>query len=105
MAKLKLNPAATFNHVVHIPVAGAEPAAVQIAYKWANNKRVKAFSERMLKEKITDQEGIMEIVAGWDLDEPFNAENVGLLLENYPLAGVRIIEGYYEEVYNARSGN
>ncbi len=47
----------------------------------------------------------MEIIAGWALPDAFNAENLSLLLENYPAAMKAITETYYRELLGQREKN
>ena len=49
--------------------------------------------------------GYQSILAGWDLDETFNAENLGLFLRNFHRAGFALGEAYARELTGARLGN
>jgi hypothetical protein len=42
---------------------------------------------------------------GWELDEPFNDENIQLLLDNYLGAARSIVSTYYTELAAAKKGN
>lgn len=103
--KLKLNPEATFQHTVLIPVAGGEPQALRLTYKWRGRKEMEAFHQEREANPDDERGGVMACVTGWDLPEAFDEKSVACLLENYPLAAARIVGGYYEEIYNARLGN
>ena len=48
---------------------------------------------------------MLDCAEGWDLAESFTRENVELLLENYPQALFAVVDGYIDEVFNARQGN
>ena len=103
MSTLKLNPDATFKHTVYIPVAGADPQPLELVYKWRSAKAVEAFTEKYKEHFGVD--AVMDCVAGWNLDADFNRENVEKLLDNYLMAALRIVTGYVDEIFNARSGN
>ena len=102
MAKLKLNPDATFKHVVHIPVPGGDPVAVEFKFKHRGKKALAEFS-RQHEEWTTDT--VMDCVTGWDFVEPFNRENVDYLVENYPNSAQAVVGGYIDEIWNYRTGN
>lgn len=112
MPKITLNPAPTFKGVVSIPVPGEKPAEVEFVFKHRTRKQ---FDELMKKTKAdveagTDGAGdtafVMSLVEGWNVDgEPFNAENVEKLLENYHAAGRAISERYTELLVLGRLGN
>lgn len=103
MAKLKLNPEATFKHVVQIPVPGGEPVGLELVFKSRGKKAV----DELLDQYSTgwNSDMVLDCAVGWDLPEPFNQENVATLVENYPWAVVRIVGGYIDEIHNAREGN
>ena len=48
---------------------------------------------------------VLDIASGWDLDEPFEKQNVELLLQNYLGAARAIIETYINELTSARVKN
>ncbi len=102
MAKLKLNPEATFKHVVQIPVPGGEPVGVEFVFK---SRGKKALAQFMQQHEEWTAETVMDCVVGWGFSEPFTRENVDLLIENYPQAVYRVVGGYSDEIWNAREGN
>lgn len=103
MAKLTLKPDATFRHTVKIPVPGGEPAAVEFVFKQRGRKAMAAFTEKHKEAWTADT--VLDCAEGWDLAESFTRENVELLLENYPQALFAVVDGYIDEVFNARQGN
>lgn len=48
---------------------------------------------------------IMLAAEGWNLDEPFTAENVQALCDEIPAAGVAIISAYQAAITEGRLGN
>lgn len=104
MNKLKLKPDATFKHTVLIPVAGSqEGAAVEFDFKHRGAAEMKAFWEGLDDKQNIDV--VMDIAAAWDLQEPFNRENVLIMLDNYPMSGAVVIAAYQDEIFKARVGN
>ena len=103
MAKLTLKPDATCRHIVKIPVPGAEPADVEFEFKARGRKAMKEFTEKHKDGWTADT--VLDCVQGWDLEEVFDRQNVEILLDSYPMAVFAVVNGYVEEVFNAREGN
>lgn len=103
MAKLVLQPAPTFSKAVKVPVPGGEPADVVFTFRHRTRDALKAWSDA--HEGRSDVQAILEMASGWDLAEPFDAENVGVLVQNYPAAALAILRTYYDELSAARLGN
>lgn len=103
MAKLKLIPSPTFKFTVEIPVAGARVAPVEFVFKHRTKDQLTAFMAA--REEKSDVETVMEFAQGWDLDEPFNAQAVSDLLQNYIGAPVAIYQAYIAELTRAKLGN
>lgn len=103
MAKLKLNPEPTFKSKVGIPVPGARPAEVTFTFKHRTRDESIAWIEGSRNDN--DVDSVMECVVGWDLEDEFNAENVGRLCNNYPGSGLAIIATYLDELRGARVKN
>jgi hypothetical protein len=113
MAKFSLTPSPTFKEKVGIPVAGGAPADVQFVFRHRTKSQLDDFlrpppvpaeGEEPVPEK-TDVERIKEMATGWDLDDPFDDEHIGLLVENYPGAGVAVLRGYVDALIGARRKN
>jgi hypothetical protein len=81
MAKLKLNAAPTFKAPVSIPVAGDEPAVVELTFKHRTKSALDEFIDSF--DAKPHVETFMDMVVGWDLEDDFNKESVATLLENY----------------------
>jgi len=102
MAKLSLTAAPTFTATVQIPIPGKRPAPVEFKFKHRNKDELEVFFRDF---SGTDVELVMEIVSGWDLDDPFSAETVAQLLNSYSGAGKAISDKYLSEMIQARVGN
>lgn len=101
MAKLSLKANPTFKAKVGIPVAGGEAVEVEFTFKHRTRDDLNAW----LKESKDDVTGILEMAEGWDLAEPFDKENVELLVQNYIGAPKALIEKYLDELYQAKLKN
>ena len=100
--KLKANP--TFRAPVAIPIAGSDkPETVVMVFRHRTKSELKEFYT--YREGREDHEVFMEMVVGWELEEPFNVDNVKELLENYGGAGVATYLAYIEELTKARAKN
>ena len=92
MAKLKLNPNPTFTAKVPIPVPGQAPANVEFTFKHRTRTQTLDWFEN--KANCGDVDLIMDCVASWELDDEFNAENVGRLCDAYAGAGAAVVDVY-----------
>lgn len=94
MAKIKLQLTAnpTFKADVAIPIAGAQPAKVQFTFKHRNKDALKEFFDGMADKDDTTL--VMEMCSGWELEEPFDAENVTKLVTEYVGSAAAILETY-----------
>jgi hypothetical protein len=101
MAKLSLKAAPTFACKVGIPVHGGEPAMVEFTFK----HRTKDDFQKWLAVEREDVDAILEMAEGWDLAEPLDKENVGVLVQNYSGAAKAIFNKYFDELVQARLGN
>lgn len=103
MAKLKLVANPTFKAKVGIPVAGGDPVDVEMTFK----HRTKADLEEFIKTRAgkDDIDSFMEMVTGWELDDPFSKENAETLLQNYAGAGLATFKTYIDQLVQARIKN
>ena len=102
MAKVKLNLIAspTFSCAVNIPVAGAQPIAVQFTCKHRTRDEYKTFLE-----DLKDQEDValvMSIASGWDLEDAFTQDNVETMVQNHMGSALAILEAYMAECSGAK---
>lgn len=101
-AKFKLVPNPTFQASVSIPVPGGETGTLNITFK---HRPLKELTALELEEGKTIPSLLVDLIDGWALPEPFSAENLDTLLNNYPQAGQAIMKTYYEELLGAREKN
>jgi len=100
--KFSLTPNPTFKAKVGIPVPGEGAALVEFTFKGRTREQ--------LKELLDDKEGlkidaVMQMVSGWELDDPFDKEHVEKLLDNYLGAFDAIQDTYLRELTEARTKN
>ncbi|NUZ07613.1 phage tail assembly chaperone [Piscinibacter koreensis] len=96
MPKLLPVPSATFKAKVPVPVAGGKATDVEMTFRHRRKTDLDAFvSSRSGK---SDVESFLEMVTGWELDDPFDSEHVEELLENYPGAAVSAFETYMHQL-------
>ena len=103
MAKLKLVAAPTFSADVGVPIAGGELSTVRMTFRHRTKTQLQEFVES--RGGKSDADSFMEMVTGWDLEEPFSRESVDTLLENYGGAGLAAFKVYITELVGARLGN
>lgn len=100
MPKFTLVPNPTFKANVKIPVAGKEtPEVVTFTFK---HQPMSQLDE--MREKPTT-EFFERIIEDWAIEEPYNKENLNLLLDNYPSASRAIASTYYNELLGNREKN
>lgn len=103
MAKLKLTLSPTFKAKVAIPVPGSKPVDVEFTFKARKKTEFKDFVEGLRDRD--DNDVIMDIACGWELEDAFDAKSVADLTENYIGAASAVITTYLREHTAARSGN
>jgi hypothetical protein len=102
--KLKLTAEPTFKAKVGIPVPGAKPVDVEFTFRHRTKAEAKAWWEG-LAEGAEDAATVMDCITAWDLEDAFDSENVGRLLDSYPGAAGVILSGYLRELTGARTKN
>lgn len=122
---IKRNP--TFAADVSLPVVGGEAVKVKFQFKWKDRKELMQFHAnryefaaelaKMAAEPEVEAEKISqfaidfelsqmrEIVAGWDIEEEFNDENLIALVESSSEVTAAIVRGYLDQYEEARKGN
>lgn len=103
MTKFKLDPNPTFTVAVDIPVHGGKSEPVKFTFKHRTREEMKGLFDEAVKKN--DVETVLELVAGWELDDELNEENVRRLVENYQGAGHAIVRTYLAEIQQVRLGN
>lgn len=94
MAKLTFNPPPTWQKKVEIPVPGGN-AEVLFTFRRKNRPELREFIAKLGEMK--DAEAVAEVVAGWNLDDTYNAEAVDKLCTTYPGSGFAILRDYLHE--------
>lgn len=93
----------TFTRAVEIPVAGGKPATVEFTFK---HRTRDAFRELLDGMAGRDDISLLQDVAcGWELSDPFDADSLNTLIQNYAGAGRAVVEAYIDELRGARRGN
>lgn len=113
MPKLSLNPSPTFSHPVEIPRPGADPATVVFTFKHRDREQLDKWLTLDLParaEKVTDgieldTALILDCASGWDLEDEFNAENVGQLVRSYGGAPLQVYRVYLEQLRLGKQKN
>ena len=99
MPKFSLIAKPTFDATVIVPTPSGESAEIRLTFK----HRIKSDLEKWVSQERNDVDAILEVANGWDLEEPFNAESVELLVQNYLAAPEAIVKAYIEELTGTRS--
>lgn len=107
MSKISLALEPTFQAEVQIPVPGAKPAPLKFNFKYRTQDELNDYRKGLAEQaaSITDVELVMGVAEGWELEEPFNAENVKRLLQKYHAAATTIGETYIKQLMQAKLGN
>lgn len=103
MPKLTLAVNPTFSAKVAVPVAGGDLAEVVFTFRHRTKTELDKFVTS--RDGVDDVDSFMDMVVGWDLDEPFTRENVKLLLENYIGSAVSTLKVYIDELVKSKLGN
>lgn len=103
MAKLKLTPDPTFKAKVGIPVPGKSPVDVEFTFRWRTAEEAEQWYEDT--KELRDVELIPTMATAWELDDPFNEENIARLCSSYMGAAVAITRAYVAELRGARAKN
>lgn len=119
MSRLKLNPEPTFKLKVGIPVPGKGEIPVEFTFRHRTREQLTEMAKAISKEAADIDDGenaiaallakdvasVIECVAGWDLEDEFNPENVHRLCNTYSGAAFAVVNAYMEELRGARSKN
>lgn len=121
-AMFKIDPAPTFAADVPLSVPGDDkPRVLRITFRHKGRRALADYQARSVEvAQQADQAGadavfqayVGEIIDAWagmvDAEGrplPYNAENLALLLDNYPAAGAEIVRFYNRQLGHARAGN
>lgn len=101
---LKFKPNPTFKAKVAIPAAGGESIEVEFTFRHRGKKALDAFAEEI--RELPDDQALMLMIDDWsDMGEPFGAEALAQLIDDYPAAAFAITRAYFRELLQARLGN
>lgn len=103
MVTLAILASPTFKAKVAVPVPGGAPVDVELTFTHKTKTQFNAWLASLAEK--TDVDAFMEIVSGWSLEDPFNAENVAQLLEQNIGAGAVTYETYRSELVGERRKN
>lgn len=118
----------TFKATANLPSPGQEPVTVEFTFKWMDRKELTKFNDdryQFFTEKVkayANEEGVQavdvaefvinyevhqlkSIIAGWDIEEEFNDQNLQALVEAGSELPAAIVNGYLSAYDRAREGN
>ncbi|MGY3265799.1 phage tail assembly chaperone [Lysobacter sp. HA35] len=102
MAKLKLIPDPTFAATVSVPIPGGT-ADVRFTFRYRDRVAVTQWADE--SRDMDDASAIRSVAEGWDLDDPFDQDNVARLVQAYPGAAREVLTRYVRELAGIRQGN
>ena len=117
----------TFKATVDLPSPGQAPLPVDFTFKWMDRKAMvkfnedryafaKRFGELASEEGVTSGDlaqfaidfeipQLKSIIAGWDIDEEFNDENLKAFVESGSELPAAVVRGYLKSYERAAEGN
>ena len=116
----------TFTTTVNLPAPGQAPVPVSFTFKWMDRESLAKFHDARVNfaqefmEKAKDTKSgadlakfaidfevpqLKSIIAGWDIEEEFNDENLRALVESGSELPAAIVNGYLAAYDKAREGN
>lgn len=102
---LKLNPDPTFEKTVQISLPDGSIGEIGIEFNHLGKKAWEKIISELKESDDFDLNVVLRLVKNWNLNEPFNRENVAKLLDNYPRAGGEIIEIWGNSIFGEREKN
>lgn len=103
MAKLVLTAEPTFKAPVSIPVPGGKPVPVSFTFKWRTRDEAKDWLESI--DALSDEDVVLSVATGWELDDAFDADNVKALCQKFAGAASAIFSTYVEQLRGAKAKN
>ena len=104
MFKIKANP--TFVATAKIPAAGGDILELKWVFKHRTRKQLEAFLQEAAKAEMSDVDGILDMVEGWEeVDTPFSREAVEELLDQYHDVVRPTMDAYLQGINGAKQGN
>ena len=126
MAKIRIAQSPTFKALVHIPIVGCEPEAIEFTFKYRDRPALAAlFDEWNLKTKEMREgfgesttlsevvsaeteyqvQQIKDLVAGWAFDDKFDEKSITALVKSCQGATEAVVDAYQGAYNQARLGN
>lgn len=103
-----LQPKPTFKSDVTFVTPGGGEGKIKFEFKHKGRKALKAFYDSLSEgdKSRPDHDALLEIIAGWEgVDEKFSAENLEILIDNYPTISLAIFEAYNKGLFEAKQKN
>ncbi|MCY1380956.1 Phage tail assembly chaperone [compost metagenome] len=79
--------------------------SVEFEFKHRSRDAMDELLARVSAGELKDVDSLREILAGWELDDPFSEESIQKLIQNYQGAAPAIVRKYMAELTQARLGN
>lgn len=119
----------SFKRIIKFPMLEGGEGSIEVAYKYRTRREFGAFIDEIMEaakmapttgddgEPVFSMSAIMEktagsnadyilrVAEGWNLDEPFNRDNVQQLADELPAAAAAIMESYRAAIVEGRLGN
>lgn len=101
----RIKPDPKFSADVQLTVPGqAEPAKVNMTFKYKTRDQLVEFGERI--KDIPVEDAVAEIVEDWSgVDAKCTKENIKLLVGSYIPSGMEILTAYHRELHQSRVKN
>lgn len=126
MAKIKLgNRPANFKRTVTFPLLDGSEGAIEVVYKYRTRSEFGKFIDSLFNEAKEDKPAdekfsmaelmnktrdknaayLLDVIEGWNLDEPLTRETAEQLCDELPAAAAEIMEVYRKATVEGRLGN
>lgn len=102
-SKFQLTAKPTFKKKVSLPIPGAQPEKVEFVFHHKTSDELSEYLMTMVGRDIV--ECLLDILAGWDLEDEFSADNVKKLHQQFPSCWSPINEAYLDELAGIRRKN
>lgn len=90
-----LTPGPTFKADVEFPVTGAGKTNLSFTFRTRNKTALVLLLEKM--KDYDDTKSLQEVLAGWELEDECNAENIQRFADTFPQAPLAIMTRYFKE--------
>jgi antitoxin component HigA of HigAB toxin-antitoxin module len=126
MAKIRIAQSPTFKALVHIPIVGCEPEAIEFTFKYRDrpalaalfdewNLRAKemreGFGESTTLSEVVSAETeyqvqqIKDLVSAWGFDDKFDDKSIHALVKSCQGTAEAVVSAYQTAFNQARLGN